>query len=470
VKRVLEFIRSVIPADAFQLFFLGGIVCLIVAHGLRWSPAGSPAAGQSAGDLGLWLQYGAVFFIYFIIFSGMAGYFVCFWPGKRPIRRVIWLVCVPALVGLTLMFTRIFYLSTAPSSVLESAGTTFSHRFRLAEAPLWKLPEGFQITLLGLILIAIFTSRMVFGIARLPVTLPNARISEEDSNAWRRLQMVIFVLVGPLFLVSVLLSFASIGIPLMLSAKPPVYIQSIWFSRLAPVLEIVAGCSVVLWLMGQENRRTVWESIRRPDGISALLSLAFPVGTAVLISTGHFVVDRQLWVAHGFGKIPEPEIGSYFDIPDLHFLLLFFGAFLEEIIFRGLLQKRFIQRYGMYRGIFFVGIVWAAFHFFSDFSFTRATDLMVLEHLGTRLFMCETLSFVLGWLTLRSKSVIPAAVAHALYNVAVFSNFGPPFPGKDIARLGLWAVLAYALFRFWPVKVEESLEPAPELPSLESAG
>jgi len=61
--------------------------------------------------------------------------------------------------------------------------------------------------------------------------------------------------------------------------------------------------------------------------------LAFPVGTAVLISTDHFVVDRQLWVAHGFGKIPEPEIGSYFDIPDLHFLLLFLPAFLEEIIF-----------------------------------------------------------------------------------------------------------------------------------------
>jgi len=39
--------------------------------------------------------------------------------------------------------------------------------------------------------------------------------------------------------------------------------------------------------------------------------LAFPVGTAVLISTGHFVVDRQLWVAHGLGKIPEPEIGAY---------------------------------------------------------------------------------------------------------------------------------------------------------------
>jgi membrane protease YdiL (CAAX protease family) len=123
----------------------------------------------------------------------------------------------------------------------------------------------------------------------------------------------------------------------------------------------------------------------------------------------------------------------------------------------------------MYRGIFFVGMVWAAFHFFSDFSFTRATNLMALEHLGGRVFLCVTLSFVLGWLTLRSGSVIPAAVAHTLYNVVVFSNFGPPFPGKDIVRVSLWVVLAYALFHYGPVRAEDS-EPALELlPSLKNA-
>jgi len=468
VRRLAEFLRSVIPEDPFQLFFLAGVAYLTIAHGLRWLLAGLPPAEQSSGEFGLWVQYGAVFFIYFLIFSGMAGYFVCFWPGRHPVQRVISLMCVPALLGLGLMFARVLYLSAASSSVLESASSGFGHRLRWAEATLWKLPEGFQFTLLGLFLIAIFISRMVFGIARLPVTLPHTRISEGSSAAWRRLQIVIFVLVGPLFLVSVLLSLLTMGIPLIIYAGLPGYTQSIWFSRLAPVLEAAAACGVVLWLMGQENRRAVWESIRRPDGTSALLSLAFPVGTAVLISTGHFVVDRQLWVAHGFGKIPEPEIGSYFDIPDLHFLLLFLPAFLEEIIFRGLLQKRFIQRYGMYRGIFFVGMVWAAFHFFSDFSFTRATNLMVLEYLGMRVFMCVTLSFVLGWLTLRSGSVIPAAVAHTLYNVLVFSNSGPPFPGKDIVRVSLWAVLAYALFHYWPVRAEDS-QPASELPSLENA-
>jgi hypothetical protein len=41
-------------------------------------------------------------------------------------------------------------------------------------------------------------------------------------------------------------------------------------------------------------------------------------------------------------------------------------------------------------------MVWAAFHFFSDFSFSRATGLVALSHLGMRLFTCVTLSFVIG--------------------------------------------------------------------------
>jgi len=58
-----------------------------------------------------------------------------------------------------------------------------------------------------------------------------------------------------------------------------------------------------------------------------------------------------LW-AHGL----VPPGFQNFDLilisPDPWLSLLFFGALFEEIIFRGLLQPRFIQRYGLYRGIF----------------------------------------------------------------------------------------------------------------------
>jgi membrane protease YdiL (CAAX protease family) len=135
-----------------------------------------------------------------------------------------------------------------------------------------------------------------------------------------------------------------------------------------------------------------------------------------------------------------------------------FPPFFEEMNFRGVLQTQFLRRYGVYRGLFLVGIVWAAFHFSSDFSFSGASDFGVVRQLGVRLFMCLTLSFVLGWLTLRSKSLIPAAIAHTLYNVAASLNAGPPFPWKATVRVALLAALAVALFCWWPVDVGEDQE------------
>jgi membrane protease YdiL (CAAX protease family) len=71
--------------------------------------------------------------------------------------------------------------------------------------------------------------------------------------------------------------------------------------------------------------------------------------------------------------------------------------------------------------------------------------------------MCVTLSFVLAWLTLRSGSVVPAAIAHTVYNILICSAFGLPFTGKSTLRIALWAVLAYILFRYWTVPEEPQI-------------
>ena len=469
MTRIGEFLRSVIPEDPFQLVFLAGVVCLLVAHGLRWLPTNLSSAGRSADALTPWLQYGGAFFVYFIIFSEIAGYFVCFWPGPYPVRRVIWYVWVPALVGFGLMFGRLLYLSLPPSSVLESTGGALARQLHLALVTSPKLP-GFQFTLVGLVLIAVFASRLAFGISTLPLTLPDSRpFRSEDHETWRRLQVVIFTLIGPLFLVSVFLSFVGLIIPLIISSRLPSYTQRAWFSQMASILETLAACAVLLCLMGRENRQTVWNSIRWPDRMNVLLALMIPVGTSVVISVCQFLVDRALWAAHDFRRLSALELKSYFGMPDPRFFLLFFAAFFEEMIFRGLLQRRLIQKYGMYRGIFLVGIVWAAFHFFSDFSFMRYTGLAVPLQLSFRVLMCVTLSFVLGWLTLRSGSILPAAIAHTLYNVLAYSDPGPFFPGKKIVVVGLWAIGAYLLFRYWPVREESSLKPLADSSASEGA-
>jgi membrane protease YdiL (CAAX protease family) len=232
------------------------------------------------------------------------------------------------------------------------------------------------------------------------------------------------------------------------------YVQTVWFNRLSSVAEGAAALGVLLWIMGKENRQVIWSMTRLPKPLHAALGLSFPIGIAALIAAAQYLLARTQWAADGFGREVPPALGSFFDLPDPWLYLSILPAFLEEMIFRGLLQRRFIQRYGIHRGIFLVGIVWAAFHFHSDVSFSRATITGVLTILGSRVAMCLVLNYVLGWLTLRFSSVIPAALAHGFYNVLVYSEFDPPFPGKAALRLGLWAVLACALFRYWPPQIE----------------
>ena len=47
------------------------------------------------------------------------------------------------------------------------------------------------------------------------------------------------------------------------------------------------------------------------------------------------------------------------------------------------------------------------------------------------------------------------SLAHTFYNVLVFSDFGQPLLGKSTIQVALWAVLAYVLFLWWPVKEED---------------
>ncbi len=471
MKRLVKFLRSVLPADPTQLNFLAGVVCLFVAPRLRWWPLGLGVAPERLTDpFAQQLQGLSVFLLMPISFAGVAGYFVCFWPSSRPLRRILLLIFLPATAGLGLIFGRLVYLTAPSSSVLEGTGSLVAHKMNWAWSLPWKLLPGFHFCLIGLFLIAIYTLRLAFGIAALPLSLAgDAPSAVPDSAAWKRVQYLIWALVGPLYLLSSLLAIVTIGIPIILSARMPAYIQSDWFSRSSSVIEALVLFVVISWIAGKEGRQVIWKTIRLPEPKYAGLSLAIPIGIAVLLSTGQYLFDRAQWAAHNFGNMDPPQFASYFTFPDPWLLLVFFPALIEEMIFRGLLQIRLIQRYGVYRGIFLVGIVWAAFHFFSDFRFTLATDQGAILKLASRIFTCLALSYVLGWLTLRTGSILPASLAHTFYNVLVFSGFGQPLLGKSTIQVALWAVLAYVLFRYWPARTENEAAAEPAVANPEPA-
>ena len=449
LKRAAEFLRSALPADPFQLLFVAGIVCLVIAHGSQWWP-----------ELG-WVN---VVGILPIVFAGAAGYFVCFLPGDHTVRRILGLIFLPTVAGLGILFVCLDRLVGPTRSVLDSTGSVVAHQFSWAQRMLWKAPQGFQFTLIGLLLVAIFTSRLAFGIASLPLSLPVRSVSQpEDPGLSRRLKLLIWFLISLTFLPGALLNFVTSGIPFVLTSRTPSYVQSQWFSISLSVVAGVFLLGIALGVVGKDGRAAARSLVRLPSLEWPLLALAFPIGIDTLISFGQYAVDRAQWAAHDFGTLPPPQLASYFKIPvTLGVFLIFISAFVEEVIFRGFLQKRFIRRYGLHRGIFLVGIVWAAFHFYSDFSFRRFTYQEVLFQLCFRLFLCTALNFVLAWLTLRSESIVPASITHALFNAFVFSPVVPSFAGKDLVRIALWAALAYVLFRYWPVPSEVAFEGVPE--------
>jgi hypothetical protein len=166
--------------------------------------------------------------------------------------------------------------------------------------------------------------------------------------------------------------------------------------------------------------------------------------------------EKRFWGANGSSaQFALHPISAYFVLPHAELFLLLLFAFTEEIIFRGLLQPAFIQRYGVMRGIFLLSIVFATAHLDGDFT-PNLTDALVIFRLFVRLCAAIPLSFITGWISLRTGSVLPAIVAHGLLNISGESPLGPRLRHMGLLLYLLWSVLAYLLFRFWPVAIDSS--------------
>jgi hypothetical protein len=122
VERLAKFIRSVIPADPTQLLLLAGAVCLTFSPHLKfWPPALITRPGHRTQLLIEQTGPFRIFSVWFVMFSGMAAYFVCFWPGSHPIRRILLCVFVPAIVGSGFIVAQTLWLTQQTTSVLQSA-------------------------------------------------------------------------------------------------------------------------------------------------------------------------------------------------------------------------------------------------------------------------------------------------------------------------------------------------------------
>jgi membrane protease YdiL (CAAX protease family) len=140
----------------------------------------------------------------------------------------------------------------------------------------------------------------------------------------------------------------------------------------------------------------------------------------------------------------------------------------EEIGWRGFLLPRLVGRFGFTVGCLLSGCIWAVWHYpellFADYNAGTglAYDLTCFT------LMVIGLSYVIGWLRLKSNSLWPAAMLHASHNLFIQGIFDRMTAATGRARyittdfgFGMALTVAATAFYFWTRR--KSVEPLPEI-------
>lgn len=445
MKRLAEFAKSLLPADRAQLFFLSGLVCLTVAPRMRWLPSSESLGvflrGPSADALSVLISV-LIITMLPILLSAFAGYWIVFWPGQRPARRIFLCVLLPTLAALGVICGFWLYLTAAVPISIFDKGRVWQRGVSQGFAALGALGPGFHACLIGVLLVAIFLGALMRGRTSLLVTLHQKSLPAVDGGSWKRVQRLTWVLVGPQALAFSALTFTVYSALLRIAPNSRAYFH------LGSIIELAVLVFAAAFCLGREGMRAAWRLVRLPTPHFALLGAIIPVLASAPVLLAAYVLQRAGWVAQNHGRFGPPTF-----FPDgVHFdplwLLLILAAFGEELAFRGILQQQFVERYGLFRGVALVGIVWSAFHFPGD-HYSGISDVLAVEQMFLRIAACLAMGFALSWLTLRSGTVLPATLAHALSNMLVYAGFyGVPF--GEILRIASWGLLAFLLFKRFP--------------------
>lgn len=133
------------------------------------------------------------------------------------------------------------------------------------------------------------------------------------------------------------------------------------------------------------------------------------LGNEVGISGGPFVLGlgNQTWIVFALNLF----------LTGLVFALLnSFVAAGEELAWRGLLQGLLIERLGMWKGILLLGFIWSMWHLPIQLAGYNYPQNPILGSLLISPLLMISYSVYLAWITVYSKSFIPAAISHGALN------------------------------------------------------
>ena len=404
-----------------------------------------------------------------ILAAGATACYLGLLGSKNPTRRLLDSVLLPVAASLLAILIVAFFwfrdVGEPAYFVSQVSGRPQLWDPHIFLALAVNLGTGFQFASIGFILVAAFFVLYSWGHATLPIHLPSEAISDaslsEDEH--RRTMRFVWMMVAIVFLAWVpTVALATVVDGLFPHFRRPGATSIFWLDRLVDTFSLLV---FVILAGGKSARKMIPAMLRIPRIKYLVTAIVIPAAIAYVGPLASYFHSRMLWTVHFWGKYDPPLPSAYFGLPNAYSLWYFAPALAEEIAWRGLLQPRFVRRYGLVRGIFLVGVVWGAFHFFWDFNSHITAQAIGIRLVG-RLIGTICLSYALAWLTIRSESILPAAVAHASYNAFLAVPSLPIHNPLWLTRL-LWLIAGFLLFYFFtppsPATVAESdIPPTPE--------
>lgn len=464
IKRAAAFIRTCLPADPASWLLLAGATFLFISHSLRWWP-------QSSSYFSKPVTWGLCAFLmsFPILVAGATACYLGLIGFRNPARRLLDSVLLPAVASLLAILIVAFFwfrdVGEPADFVSHSPGTPHLWQPHTLLALAMNLGTGFQFASIGFILVAAFFVLYSWSRATLPIRLLPQSVSDASSSEdeHRRTMRFVWMMVAIVFL-------AWVPIIVLITIVEGIFPHSTWphstwIPRLSRRIDDLSLLVFVVFAVGKSARKTIPAMLRIPRAKYVAIALLIPPAIAYVGPLASYFDARMLWVVHGWAIFDAPLRSAFFGLPSVVSLWYFLPALVEEIAWRGYLQPRFIRRYALVRGIFLVGVVWGAFHFFGDFnSYMSAQDVCL--GLLRRLVGTVCLSYVLAWLTIRAESVLPAAFAHAAYNAFLTSRSLPIHNPLWLTDL-LWVLAGFVLLRFFlppshATVAETAIPPAPE--------
>ncbi len=168
---------------------------------------------------------------------------------------------------------------------------------------------------------------------------------------------------------------------------------------------------ICLVIAGKEKRRAYGLSWKNGK-LSVLCILLFAV-LYFFRAAAAYAVQGQL--SYFLKIFTEPDAWMMMGILPLNFLLAFLAFFGEEYGWRYYLQPKLQEKFGLRKGVLFLGVLWGIWHLPLDIFFYVTPDkglIMIVSQLIT----CVTLGIFFGYAYMRTGNIWVPVIMHFLNN------------------------------------------------------